>query len=538
VTRASTGRQALRVVERNAPGLVILDMFLPDMEGTELMKALRRGLPGNVPVLFISADTDIDRRLAALDSGAEDFLIKPVSLRELNTRIENALRRNKKTRNLEATESELRTRIDRGQEHYEQATRELKRQLLAMRTLISVSQDLNRVLDPEELVNVVSLTLIGELRISSMAMFSLVSEGQDAFHLLGMKGFNADKFDSISIARSSRFVKALEGEVTSHKLARNPDRRWMLMLPDLRLAVFEYVTPINVKGETKGLIFSGPKIAAQDYNEYDLDMLMFIANSAGIGMENARLLKELHKTYVSTLKTMVSIIEAKDAYTRGHTERVASYAMAIAKQLTLSEEMMRRIMFGALLHDIGKLGVVDSIIHKKGKLDEREWEALKIHPSLGSDIVEKMEFLTGVSEIVRHHHESWDGRGYPDGVRAREIPLGARVVAVADAFDAMTTDRSYRRALSTEQAIQRLEASAGTQFDPGIVRVFVRHIRSKGYDLVVASDPSGAMSATAAPATPPATGTMSATAASATPSATDTTSATDAAPDETNRETE
>ena len=105
---------------------------------------------------------------------------------------------------------------------------------------------------------------------------------------------------------------------------------------------------------------------------------------------------------------------------------------------------------------------------------------------IGAGIVDRMEFLSGVTEVVKHHHESWDGRGYPDGLRSNDIPLGARIVAVADAFDAMTTDRSYRRALSTEQAIQRLEASAGTQFDPRVVKTFVKFIRGKGYELVVA----------------------------------------------------
>ena len=204
-----------------------------------------------------------------------------------------------------------------------------------------------------------------------------------------------------------------------------------------------------------------------------------------VGMENARLLKQLQTTYVSTLKTMISIIEAKDKYTKGHTERVASYAIAIANRLELDEDHVRRILFGSLLHDIGKLGVVDSIIHKEGKLDEHEWIMLKSHPEIGAEIVEKMEFLTNVAEIVRHHHESFDGRGYPDGLRGEKIPLGARIVTVADAFDAMTTDRSYRKALSSEHAIQRLDAGAGTQFDPKVVRAFVAYLRSKGYSLVV-----------------------------------------------------
>jgi HD-GYP domain-containing protein (c-di-GMP phosphodiesterase class II) len=146
-------------------------------------------------------------------------------------------------------------------------------------------------------------------------------------------------------------------------------------------------------------------------------------------------------------------------------------------------------MFGALLHDIGKVGVLENVLHKDGALDTDEWEHLQKHPEVGARIVEKMEFLTGVSEIVRHHHETWDGRGYPDGIKGEQIPLGARIVTVADSFDAMTTNRSYRGALPIEEAIRRLEASAGTQFDPWIVKTFVSYIRSKGSDIILTDPP-------------------------------------------------
>jgi putative nucleotidyltransferase with HDIG domain len=321
-------------------------------------------------------------------------------------------------------------------------------------------------------------------------MFTLERENDSVFKLLGVKGFSPEKFDGITIDRQGRFVEMLSRDHKPCQIARNPDRRWMRLLPDLRLAVFEFATPVNVRGSTKGLIFTGPKISAEDYNEYDQDMMMFIANSAGIGLENARMFKQLQITYVSTLKSLISIIEAKDAYTRGHTERVASYANAVASRMNLGEDERRRIVFGALLHDIGKVGVLENILHKDGALDSDEWEHLQEHPVVGARIVEKMEFLTGVSEIVRHHHESWDGRGYPDGIKGEDIPLGARIVTVADSFDAMTTDRSYRRALSVDEAVSRLEAAAGIQFDPWVVKIFVSYVRGKGTDIILSDQPT------------------------------------------------
>lgn len=489
VSTASNGRQALNAYANRPPALVVLDMLLPDMNGVELMDKLHTECDCDAPVVVLSADGDINTRLRLLDHGAEDYLVKPVSLRELDMKIRHVLKRDFKARASERHRETLRSELEQEHEHFSNVTREFKRQLLSMRTLFGVSQDLNRVVDTDELSNVVSLTLLGELQIASMAMFSLDRENAGEFSLVGIKGFAREKFERLLIKRRSQFVRMLEIDGKPRKIARTVDRRWTRLLPDLRLAAFEYVTPIIIKGEAKGLIFTGPKIRGGEYTEYDIDMMTFISNSAGIGMENKRLLKQLQVTYVNTLKTLVSVLEAKDAYTRGHTERVASYAVAIATRLGLDEEHSRRVMFGALLHDIGKLGVMDSVVHKKGALDAEEWELLKAHPAIGAEIVEKMEFLDGVADTVRYHHESWDGRGYPEGLSGTDIPLGARIVAVADSFDAMTTDRSYRRALSVEQALGRLEAAAGTQFDADVVRVFNRYIRGKGSELVLAAQP-------------------------------------------------
>jgi putative nucleotidyltransferase with HDIG domain len=485
VNTASNGRQALRSYETQSPQLVVLDMMLPDMNGLEVMEQMKESPHnGDVPILILSANGDVDVRLAGLDGGAEDYLVKPVAMKEFCTKIEKVLERSVEAKELRNRQDALESQLSRGKENYTQVSKDLKRQLFSMKTLFTVSQDLNRVFEMEELINVVSLTLIGELQISSMAMFSLEREIDRSFRLLGVKGFSDEKFQGIQIDRECEFARLLDQEQSPRKIARNPDRTWAKILPDLRLAVFEYVTPIQVKGENKGIVFTGPKLNGDDYSDYEKDMLMFIANSAGIGMENARLIKQLQVTYVSTLKTLISVIEAKDPYTRGHTERVAAYAVAIANKMNLPEPLRRRITFGALLHDIGKLGVVENILHKEGELNSDEWELLKSHPQIGARIVEKMEFLTGTSEIVNFHHESWDGNGYPDGLKGEEIPLGARIIAVADSFDAMTTDRSYRRALSIDEAVERLQSGAGTQFDPRVVRLFIRHIRQKGHDLV------------------------------------------------------
>jgi HD-GYP domain-containing protein (c-di-GMP phosphodiesterase class II) len=153
--------------------------------------------------------------------------------------------------------------------------------------------------------------------------------------------------------------------------------------------------------------------------------------------------------------------------------------MMPAWRVDYREDDLKRIMFAALMHDIGKMGVLDEIVNKPGALTEAEWELMRAHPVVGAGIVEKMEFLNGTADIVRYHHEAWNGKGYPDGLRGDDIPLGARIVTVADSFDAMTTDRPYRKALTVDQAIAQLEGGAGVQFDADLVKVFVKYIRDK-----------------------------------------------------------
>lgn len=485
VATAASGSSAIEQTTASPPELIILDLALSDMTGYRVLEHVRDTHGEDPPVLFLSAETDVDARLKALERGADDFLIKPVSLRELHSKVDGALRRSTRVRTLDKTKTSLEKEIAKGRERASIMSREFKRHLLSMRTLLTMSHDLNRALQSEDLIKMASLTLLGELKVSSMALFALEHENDKEFRLLGVRGFDSKRFEGLSIDRASQFVTSLVDGARPQQIARNPDQKWVRKLPDLRLAVFEYAAPIAFKGEIKGVLFCGPKLSGEAYGEYDLDIMTFIANSIALGMENSHLVTQLQTTYVSTLRSLISIIEAKDPYTAGHTERVAAYSMAIANRLNFADEELRTIMFGALLHDIGKMGVLDKIINKPGPLSEEEWELMRAHPVVGAQIVEKMEFLGGTIDIVRHHHESWNGKGYPDGLKGEDIPLIARIVTVADSFDAMTTDRPYRRALTLDEAINRLEEASGVQFDAELVKVFVKYVREKGRDLAL-----------------------------------------------------
>jgi response regulator RpfG family c-di-GMP phosphodiesterase len=187
-----------------------------------------------------------------------------------------------------------------------------------------------------------------------------------------------------------------------------------------------------------------------------------------------RALRSLGDAYRTTLKALTAALETRDSETHGHSERVVNFSLRLGREMGLDAEQMRSLEFGSLLHDIGKIGVPDAILRKPGALSESEWVRMREHPLHGQRILRGIEFLEGASRVVAQHHEKWDGTGYPLGLRDEEIDLNARIFAVADAFDAITSDRVYRRGRSYEEAAAELEEYAARQFDPTVVEAFHR----------------------------------------------------------------
>lgn len=233
--------------------------------------------------------------------------------------------------------------------------------------------------------------------------------------------------------------------------------------------------PLKIKDEVFGVInvtSSEPK----DFTARDLQLLSTLAFQAAAAIQNARLYNSLKEAMLNTIHSLVMTIGKRDAYTWGHTIRVKEYSMVIAKEMGLSEEEMERLQLAAALHDIGKIGIRDSVLQKDGWLSDEEYAIIKQHTIYGEEIIQPNKFLRFIIPGIRHHHERYDGTGYPDRLQGGQIDLIARIIAVADAFDAMTTERPYRKILSYARAVDELQINAGTQFDPDVVQAFIKVI--------------------------------------------------------------
>jgi len=232
--------------------------------------------------------------------------------------------------------------------------------------------------------------------------------------------------------------------------------------------------PLKVRAKTIGVISVEEKIGGLAFTKDDLTILTTIGYEAAVAVSNALLFDELQQSYFNTITALVRAMEAKDPYTHGHSDRVKKYALAIAREMNLSDENIEIIKRFGVLHDIGKIGIPIKILSKPGKLTKKEWMTIKGHPRIGITIIESIDFMKLAKPIILSHHERYDGKGYPMRLRNKKIPLLARIFSIADAYDAMLSDRSYRKAFNKEYALAELARHAGTQFDPRFVRAAIR----------------------------------------------------------------
>ena len=263
-------------------------------------------------------------------------------------------------------------------------------------------------------------------------------------------------------------LREVKGPILINNLAIDRRFSWFSGRAKQLIAV-----PLQRQDQVLGCLFGVGKLHG-DFDSVDAKLLNSIANESAIYLENAMLFEDVRELLMGVMRSLTSAVDAKDAYTCGHSERVALLSRRLAQEIGLPEQEVERIYMAGILHDVGKIGVPEAVLHKAGKLTAEEFDQMKRHPQIGARILSDLKQLEDVVPGVMHHHERYDGKGYPAGLSSGRIPLMGRIICIADCFDAMTSNRTYRRALPLEVALIEVRRCAWTQFDPALAEAFLR----------------------------------------------------------------
>ncbi len=463
---AAGGREALALLEESRDAefdLLLVDIRMPEMDGFRFLEAARERRP-DLPIVFMTGQEAVPHALGALEAGAQGFILKPFTAGELVRAVERILERSRLLKE--------------------------NARLRALVPLLEVTRDLVGTLDIKTFLQ----------HILGVACRETGADG--GLILVAGPGAAVQIQESESFPPEGRPMCVSAAQVLFEEV-RERRAPFTLMLsradtpPSVRacMELFQMgsllVMPLLFRDQLLGQILLCRRIGKPPYRQGDTGMLSVLCGHMAAAIENVRLymaLEEKHRSLEEAMfdavEALAQAVEAKDAYTRGHCARTARYALEVGKRLGLGEGDLVHLKYAAVLHDIGKIGIAEAILRKPGSLEPDERHAVEQHPRHGAEIIGQVRFLRPVVPLIFHHQERWDGKGYPDGLAGEAIPLGSRVLAVLDAFDAMTSDRSYRRALSLAAAVEDLRREAGTQFDPRVVQVFLEVLEEEYRDSI------------------------------------------------------
>lgn len=325
----------------------------------------------------------------------------------------------------------------------------------------------------EEVRSMVLRIAITLLEAEKGMLFSRNDEdGDGQIDLVNAEGFENDPAHSAAAQWFARKVVQRDETVRINDPSEIEAQGWSSADDEIHNLVG---IPIFIQNQFSGAVVCCNKDGG--FDEYDDEVLLSLGDHAGAVLHNASLQGKLRGAYLSTVKVLSEAIQAKDPFLRGHSDEVSRYVAAVAERLDVDPKRKEELVFGSLLHDVGKIGISERILLKPGPLTIEERNLIQLHPRIGYRIVQQVPALEPIALSVLHHHERYDGTGYPGGLKGDEIPLEARVICVADSFSAMTAERPYRNRMSLDEACTELERCAGTQFDPKIVRLFVEEVR-------------------------------------------------------------
>lgn len=354
---------------------------------------------------------------------------------------------------------------------HKELTIELSRMVRELYLLQQISQELSSILDLERLLHCIVIHLKESLDYERAAVALIDNKTNELVVRAAEKPYSK-KIQTRLRLKLGQGITGYVAQTGKPYISGDVSKNHRYHIFDKKTQS-EIAVPLKIGDKVIGVI-NIESYKKDAFNKHDQELLCLVANQAAIAVQNSQLYSSLKQSYLESIKTLISAIEAKDPYTAGHSERVRKYALRIARTLKLSHKQIEAIDYAGYLHDIGKIGISDSLLTKPSALTQEEYDIVKEHPNIGHKILKHARHLSDACEIIRFEHEQYDGAGYPDGLKKSDIPIGARIIAVADAYDAMITDRPYRKALSKKEAIQRLKQGSGTQFDPKVVRAFLK----------------------------------------------------------------
>lgn len=415
--------------------------------------------------------------IANTAASAIDNSLMHEKVKELNTRLQKKVdvsteELTRTNRDLEASQADLRKAYD----ELKGVNRELDERIAKLSTLGAMSRSLVSVHNFDQLLHLFLGSAISELAADRGSILLIQPETGDLAIKVGI-GLSPEAIYKYRF----KVGEGIAGTVVQDRrpaLVRDAsiDPRFVAVSgrshPNSLIAV-----PLIVKDEVLGAICIENKSTSRTFGEKDLEFLEILASQGSITIANAQLFEKLQKNYFDTVMALSTAVEAKDPYTLGHSKRVTEYCIALADEFDFGPEEVQYLKFGAILHDVGKIGVAGSILNKPDRLTASEFDSIKAHAVIGENIVKDVDFLQPIRPLIRNHQERYDGSGYPDGLAGDDIPFMAALIAVADVFDALVTDRPYRRAFSHDEAVRYIQTESGTQFHPRIVEAFLKIFR-------------------------------------------------------------
>jgi putative nucleotidyltransferase with HDIG domain len=458
VSTADNGQSALDLLETRSFDCAFVDFMMPGISGLELLDHIM-SRAFSMSVIIITGYPSMEVVIDAMRRGAVDFLTKPFGVNEIRLALQRLLREQRWIKRNEFLSHQLAQK-----QEVEKLNRELEKRSREQALLYRIVDTLSNINQSEDLYS--RLVQLGaEVTDAKKCWFTIFNETRSHLMTIAEQGVGTEHLGSrFSVTHDNGTPEVSLAEIPH---LRDSERRQALLPVGTLHRLNRLITvPITIRTEPFGVLWVSLRRNGRQFTGEDEFSLRFVAEKASLAIENIALYENIRENLVATLRSLVSAIEAKDSYTEQHSKRVTDLAIDIAEVMNRTPEEIESLHLCGTLHDIGKIGIKDTILNKPGRLTEEEFAAIKTHPVIGDRIVRHLGLRPEERAIVRNHHERWDGKGYPDGLRGEENPLLARILSVADAFDAMTSDRTYRRALSVEVTKEEFRRNRGSQFDP------------------------------------------------------------------------